>query len=276
MTGRRDAIKQLAAAVAVGSVTSLRELMAEVNAVPRPGVQLYTVRSEMKKSVEATLARVAKIGYREVEFAGYFDCTPAQISAALKASGLVAPSAHIGLADMRGKWEQTLDAAAKIGHQYVVLAYLTEEERGDAEKYRRLAEEMNVAARAAKAHGLKFAYHNHDFEFAPLAGTHGYDVLLAECDPALVQFEMDLFWVTKAGKDPLDLFAAHPGRFPLVHVKDMKRDGSMTDVGSGVIPFARIFARARQAGIRHYYAEFDNPTDPFASIATSYKALRKL
>ncbi len=84
---------------------------------------------------------------------------------------------------------------------------------------------------------------------------------------------MDLYWTAKAGKNPLDFFAAHPGRFPLVHVKDMKGDVSMTEVGSGTIRFARIFAKAKQAGIKHYYVEHDQPKDAFASITTSYKAL---
>ncbi len=266
----------MAGAIAVGSVASLRDLAGPPSAVSRCGVQLYTVRSEMEKSVDATLARVAGIGYKEVEFAGYFGKTPAEIAARLKSTGLTAPSAHIGLAEIRGKWSETLDIASAIGHRYLVCAYLTADQRGNAETYRRLAAEFNVAAQAAKAHGITFAYHNHDFEFQPLAGTNGYDVLLAETDKGLVHFEMDLFWITKAGKNPTDFFAAYPGRFPLVHVKDMKIDGSMTEVGSGTIPFATIFAKAKQAGIKHYYVEHDQPKDAFASITSSYKALSVL
>jgi len=273
MTDRRNAIKQMAGAVAVGSMSSLRDLVAPPRAVPRCGVQLYTLRTEMQKNVDATLERVARIGYKEVEFAGYFGKSPAQIAARLKSAGLTAPSAHVGLADIRDKWSQTLDVASAIGHRYLVCAYLTEDQRGDAETYRQLAAEFNVAAQAAKARGISFAYHNHDFEFTPLAGTNGYDVLLAETDKALVHFEMDLYWTAKAGKNALDFFAAYPGRFPLVHVKDMKGDGSMTEVGSGTIRFARIFAKAKQAGIKHYYVEHDQPKDAFASITTSYKAL---
>ena len=146
MTNRRDAIKQMAGAVAVGSVSSLRDLVAPSKLVPRCGVQLYTLRTEMEKSVDATLERVARIGYKEVEFAGYFGKSPSQIAARLKSAGLTAPSAHVGLADIRDKWSQTLDVASAIGHRYLVCAYLTEDQRGDAETYRRLAAEFNVAA----------------------------------------------------------------------------------------------------------------------------------
>jgi sugar phosphate isomerase/epimerase len=240
------------------------------------GVQLYTVREEMKKSVEKTLERIAQIGYREVEFAGYYDRTPKQIVATLKANRLAAPASHTPLEAMRKDWNKTLDAASEIGHHYLVCPWIPEEERQSVDNYRRIAGDLNKAAEAAKARGISFAYHNHDFEFQPLAGTIGYDVLLAETDPKLVKMEMDLYWITKGGRDPIQYFEKYPGRFGLVHVKDVKADGEMTEVGAGTIPFAKIFAKARTAGIEHYFVEHDNPKDPFASIAASYQAIRKM
>jgi sugar phosphate isomerase/epimerase len=239
------------------------------------GVQLYSVRDQMEKSVDTTLARVAGIGYREVEFAGYFNRTPAEIAARLKSTGLRAPSAHISLNEIRNKWPQTLDDASLIGHEYLVCAWIDVKER-TTDGFKRVADEFNRAAEQARAHKIRFAYHNHDFEFKPLDGARPYDVLLGACDPKLVQMELDLYWINKAGFDPLVYFAKQPGRFPLVHVKDMNADGSMADVGAGKLPFGIYFSHAKQAGIKHFFVERDDPSDSFASIAKSYHALMAL
>lgn len=240
------------------------------------GVQLYTVRRSMQESVERTLEQVARIGYREVEFAGYFDRTPQQIRSLLDANGLVSPSSHGGdLNTIRTRWAAALDDAKIVGHRYLVCASLPRSEQ-TADGYRRVAAEFNRAGEEAAKAGITFAYHNHDFEFRPLGDTIGYDILLAECDPTLVQMQMDLFWIVKGGRDPLAYFAKHPGRFCSVHVKDMDANGAMVDVGAGQLPFATYFAQARQAGIRHYFVEHDNPGDPMASIRASYEHLAKL
>jgi sugar phosphate isomerase/epimerase len=242
-----------------------------------PGLQLYTVRSEMQRDFDGTLARVAEIGYREVEFAGYFERLPAQVRASLQAVGLAAPAAHIALDAFAGELDRTLDSAAEMGHRYVIVAWVGDERRS-ADGYRRTADEFNGFGEAARTRGLVFGYHNHDFEFAAVGDTNGYDILLENTDPQNVGFEMDLFWITKAGHDPLAYFERWPGRFPAVHVKDM--DGSpeqrMVDVGAGTIDFASIFARSEQAGIRHYFVEHDNPADPMESIRQSHLALAGL
>ncbi len=105
--------------------------------------------------------------------------------------------------------------------------------------------------------GLRFGYHNHDFEFETIDGQIPFDVLLDETDPGLVDFELDLFWITKGGEDPLRYFERYPGRFTLCHVKDMAAGGEMVDVGAGGIDFAAIFARAEQAGLKHFFVEHD-------------------
>lgn len=271
---RRGALKALAGVLVAGPV------LAGARAVPRKrldrvGLQLYTVRGEMEKSVEATLERVASIGYSEVEFAGYFDHTPAQIASVLEANGLTAPSAHLGLDVMRAGWERALDDSARMGHRYVVVPSLPPGERGSVDGYRRIAEEFNRAGEAARAKGLTFAYHNHDFEFEPMSGTNGYDVLLEACDPALVAMELDLYWITHAGHDPIAYVRRMRGRFPLVHVKDRSADGSMANVGAGTIDFPAIFAAA-DGGIRHHFVEHDRPGDAFASITASYQYLASL
>jgi sugar phosphate isomerase/epimerase len=252
-----------------------RQLVLPTAVLVTPGVQLYTVRSEMEKSVERTLARVAEIGYREVEFAGYFKKSPAEIAALLKSSGLQAPAAHVDRTPIGGPWNKVLDDAATAGHQWVIIAWVPEADRASVDSYKRVAAEFNARAAAARQRGLRFAYHNHDFEFTPLGNTNGHAVLMAECDPALVQFELDLYWITKAGRNAAEYVRQHPGRFPLVHVKDMKAGGAMTEVGAGTIDFQRIIDAAT-GGIRHFFVEHDEPTSPFGSISTSLNALRKL
>lgn len=290
MSSRREALKRLTQLSALGLAASpiARGLMpqgvtpagdpagADGALVKRCGVQLYTVRGEMQKSVEATLAKVASIGYKEVEFAGYFGRTPRQVADALKASGLTSPSVHISLGELAENTGKVLDAMGVIGHTYAVVPSIDGRERTSLDDYRRIADQFNALGAATKQRGIQFAYHNHDFEFGSVDGGVPYDVLLSRCDRALVMFEMDLYWINKAGRNPLDYFARHQGRFPLVHVKDMKRDGTMTEVGAGTLPFVKYVSKGPQAGIAHYFVEHDNPADPFASIAASYKALSAL
>jgi sugar phosphate isomerase/epimerase len=241
------------------------------------GLQLYTVRKAMQADVEGTLARVAATGYKEVEFAGYFGKSPADIRAMLDRHGLSAPAVHVG-SIAPDQWRASLEAATTIGHRYVVVPWIPAEERATLDGWKRVAENYNRIAAEARAAGLQFAYHNHDFEFVPVEGRIPFDVLLESTDPQLVQLEIDLYWITKGGQDPLRYFQRWPGRVPLVHVKDSvgAPDHKMVDVGAGKIDFKRIFARREQAGIRHFFVEHDEPPDLFASIRASYEYLKRL
>jgi sugar phosphate isomerase/epimerase len=243
----------------------------------RIGLQLYTVRKEMEHDVEGTIAQVAAAGYSDVEFAGYFGKAPQEIRAMLDRHGLAAPSAHnaLGTAD---QWRATLDAAHVIGHRYIVVPWIPAEQRRTLDDYKRIAHSLNEVAARARDAGIQLAYHNHDFEFAPIDGRLPYDVLLAETDPKLVQLEIDLYWMTKGGQDPLAYFARWPGRVPMVHVKDSSGppDHRMMDVGAGTIDWKRILARREQAGIRHCFVEHDQPADAFASIRASCAYLKRL
>ena len=246
----------------------------------RIGIQLYTVRRDLARDVEGTLARLAEIGFQEVEFAGYPKGTAASLRAILDRHRLSAPSSHVSLQSLRGEWDRTLDEAAALGQRYIVVAWVDASERRTIDDWKRIAALFNRSAESAQSRKIQFAYHNHDFELAPIEGQLGYDVLLAETDPKLVRFEMDIYWITKGGKDPLDYFARYPGRFPLLHVKDMDATArkGFADLGTGVIDFKRVFQRAKQAGVRHYFYEQDvTPGSPFdsARIALDYlKGLR--
>lgn len=256
---------------------------ASTGAKIRPiGVQLYTVRDEMQKDVAATLARVAQIGYTEVEFAGYFNHSPAEIRAMLDRNGLTAPSAHIPLQQLQGDLPNVIAAAKTIGHQYIVCPWLDPSQRGSTvDAWKSFGGTLTEIGRQVQAAGLQFAYHNHDFEFQKIGEVVPFEVLLANSDPSLVKIEMDLYWATKGGQDPLAWFAKYPGRFPLVHVKDAKgADMDMAPVGGGSIDWKRIFSQRAQAGIQHYFVEHDSaaqyPGGAFASIAASYSYLSNL
>jgi len=280
MITRRDFTKTVSAAAlgyAFRPLAPNPRPLAPSRKLDRVGLQLYTVRDRMAKDVDGTLAEVAAAGYREVEFAGYFGKSPQEIRAMLDRHGLDAPSGHISLTPAE-QWRRALDGAHVVGHRYLVVAYIPAEARKTLDDWKRAAENFNRAAAEAKAAGVQFAYHNHDFEFAPVQGRLGYDVLLAETDPKLVQLEMDLYWITKGGQDPLAYFARYPGRFPMVHVKDSMGppENKMADVGAGTIDFKKIFAQRDQAGIRHFFVEHDQPADALASIKASCDYLKRL
>jgi sugar phosphate isomerase/epimerase len=241
------------------------------------GIQLYTLRTLMARDFDGTLAQVAGIGYREVEFAGYFGRTPAQVRAALRQYGLAAPSTHVALPADDAAWARTLDEAKAIGHQWVTIAWLDAPLRRTPDDWARLAERFNGLGAQARAAGLRFAYHNHDFEFARVGDSSLFDVLLKKTDPAVVDLEMDVYWVTKAGADPLALIRQHPGRFPLLHLKDATAAPArrMVEVGAGTIDFKAILA-ADHGTLKHAFVEHDNPTDPLASARASYAYLSRL
>lgn len=245
----------------------------------RLGVQLYTLRDRLQQNVPQTLDAVAQIGYVEVETAGYYGLTPTQFRAELDRVGLVSPAGHYGLGALRNDMDATMDGVAAMGQQWVIVPSLDQRAR-TLEGYHEISQDFNRFGEAARQRGLRFAFHNHDVEFRAFEnGQVGYDILLAETDPSLVSMELDLYWAIRAGRDPVALFEQHPGRFPLVHVKDMVTvDGNqrMVDVGSGEIDFARIFAAGPRAGLQHYIVEHDNPDDSLESIRASYAYLQQL
>ncbi len=251
------------------------EAPATGRALERIGVQLYTVRSLMENDVAGTLEQVAAVGYDEVEFAGYFEHSPAEIRSLLDQFGLAAPAAHIGIDRLRNELGKVLEEAQTVGHRYVICPWLAEDQR-TLDAYKGHAAFFNEVGAACKEAGIQFAYHNHDFEFEMTDGMMPYDLLLDETDADLVQMELDLYWITKGGHDPLAYFERYPGRFTLCHAKDMDDGQTIVPVGEGTIDFGRIFAQSEQAGLVHYFVEHDHPDDPMASIAASYNHLKEL
>ncbi len=243
------------------------------------GLQLYTLRKELGKDFESTLRKVAAIGYRKVEFADYYNRSPSQVRLALNNAGLSSPSTHLSLQTIAHDLGWAIESAKIIGHRYLVLGYLEPEERKSLDDYKALADILNCAGEDCRKAKLQLAYHNHDFEFESTNGQVPYDLLLRSTDRELVKMELDLYWVTKAMRQPEDYFTQYPGRFELFHIKDM--DGTskrfFTEVGRGTIDFERILAQSRQAGVKHYFVEQDEISGaPFESIKTSYDCLKTL
>ena len=286
---RRMFIESSVAATIVSSLPSA--LGRPAHQLDRIGVQLYTVRDLMKSDPSGTLAKVAAAGYQEVEFAGYFNLSSKEVRAAIDKAGLAAPSNHVDYKTVTNSFPQALDSAHIIGHKFLVNSWIDEDVRNRPDGWKHIAEALNRAGEAATKAGIQLAYHNYWFEFKPLAdGTLPYDLLLRACDAHLVAMELDLCWISVGGGDPLKYFNRYPGRFPLVHVKDVKKlpkpspaEGAtlssdqilpdMTEAGSGIIDWKRIFAQSGKAGIQHYFVEHDQPADPIASIQQSFRYL---
>jgi len=260
------------------------------------GLQLYTVREAMAQDPAGTLAKVAQIGYNSVEGATYtgtenfYGMDAATFKQLLQKNGLIMPSAHYRLgeeqqngADVQGTilhdWQKAVDDAAAVGIKYMVAAYLSESERGDLNHYKQVAAQFNKAGEVCKKAGIQFCYHNHyNFEFDKQDNQYPYDILLNETDKDLVKMEMDIYWISKAGQDPVKLFNEHPGRFPLWHVKDMDNtpQHNFTEVGNGVIDFKSIFKYADKAGLQYFFVEQDQtPGDPFDSITKSITYIKQ-
>ena len=228
------------------------------------GVQLYTVRALLQRDFEGTLARIAAIGYREVEFGGLEGPSPKETLATLKRHGLTAPSGHAQLDLLERNLPKVLEDANAREQKYVVCPSIDESRHRTLDDWKWLCATFNAIGAQAKRAGLAFAYHNHDFEFAAVDGQLPYALLLANTDPALVGMELDLYWMTHGGQDPVAWFQRHPGRFPRLHLKDATRDGAITDVGSGTIDFKSILAAASGADMTHCFVEHDDPADPDA------------
>ena len=285
MTNRRDFLKLVGATAAAGAVLPSR-VFATADAddtaarIRRLGVQLYTVRGAMEKDgVDATLTRLAALGIREVEFAGYYGRTGAQIRETLRANGLTSPSTHVMLSQLQpAALPALVETAATIGHKWINLAWLAPPDRGPVEKYNAHADTLLAAQAIASKAGITIAYHNHDFEFEPLGNTNGYEILLDRTKGSGIQFEMDLYWMSVAGKDPVAYWTRFPGQFPMVHVKDSAGPPSneMRSVGAGTINWGALFEKRALAGIQHFYIEHDNPPDPWASVTSSVAYLKRL
>jgi sugar phosphate isomerase/epimerase len=245
---------------------------------PKPvkevGLQLYSIRDLMNTDAKGTVEKVGAMGYKLVETAGYGDgkiygMEPAEFKALCNTNGLNLYAAHCGQAvpDSAGweanmAWWDTCIAAHKAaGVQYIVQPFMDGVGYESLAGLQRYCDYFNAVGEKCNAAGIRFGYHNHDGEFKELEGQIIYDYMLKNTDPAKVMFEMDLFWITKGGKNAVDYFNAYPGRFELWHVKDLRELGG----ADAIMDFNPIFDNAEKAGMKKYIVEVEefnsNPID---------------
>jgi sugar phosphate isomerase/epimerase len=282
--------------LASAAVTSLPfRGLAAAHQVDPIGVELYTVRGLMGTDVPGTIAKIAAIGYKEVETAGYPALYPPKdLRSLFDANGLTAPACHVPYDVVQHRMSQAIEASHVLGHKYIVCPWIDDSQRASADGYKRAAELFNKAGEASRKAGIQFGYHNHFWEFLPdkyLGDKLPYDFLLESTDPE--NLTMELCWITVAGKDPLAYFKKYPGRFSVVHVKDLNKipaivpgkssekmiddvSASFTAIGGGVIDWKVLLPAAQNVGVKHFFVENDAPKDAIANLTESYAYLSKL
>ena len=290
---RRTFLGALSGVAATSLIANKLAWAEEPHRIETIGIQLYTVRDALRSDYDGTLAKLAQIGYREVESGRDQDKPPKEMRDLLTRYGLTSPSCHVDWDSLGAPWPKVIEDNNIVGRTYLVNPWVNEEVRDQPDGWKHAAETLNRAGEIAKKSNIQFAYHNHWVEFVPLAdGKLPYDILLENLDPSFVKMEMDLGWITVGGQDPVKYFARYPGRFCMVHVKDVREvpDAAsvrssrfagenmtiLTDVGTGIIDWKRIFAHSEQAGIKHYFVEHDNPKNPIETASASYQYLERL
>ncbi|MBE2207745.1 MAG: sugar phosphate isomerase/epimerase [Saprospiraceae bacterium] len=280
----------LGAAVVVNPVQFCTPSSSKLPGQKAVGLQVYTLRDLMAKDPEGTLKTVADLGYNYIELFGYregmyFGKTVKEMQEFLQGIQLPVFSSHIPTGaqepNLKGTVlndvERAVADAKMLGQEYLVCPWLADSERKTIDDYKRLSVAFNKAGEVCKQYGIQFCYHNHDFEFFKLDGQIPMDVILAETDAKLVQIELDIYWITKAGFSYADYFKRYPGRFPLWHVKDMEDspERAFAEVGSGVINWKEVFAVAGQAGMKRFFVEQDVcKRPPLESVKMSREYLR--
>lgn len=273
MTTRRDFLKK-SVLIAVAVPLIQNELMGASRLSKKTGLALYTIRDAMGSDPAAALAQAAATGYNWVEAAGYSDrafygMKPAQFGRLVKKTGLELISTHNQIRPEND--DIMIEDAVEAGLIYMILPSLPHEWSNSIDGYKKAAEYFNRVGEKCKKAGLRFGFHNHQIEFLEIGGRVPFDVLVENTDPRLVMFEIDLAWITAAGKDPLAYFTKYPRRFEIWHMKDLSPEKQDATLGEGIIDFKPILAKAKESGMRYWFLEQDDcrTHTPMESIAIS-------
>jgi sugar phosphate isomerase/epimerase len=257
-----------------------------LRAISQPiGVQLYTVRTLTQHDLPGVLAAIRKIGYEEVEtYWDVYSHPAAELKRMITDHGLRAPSGHFNYDGLEAK----LDYAATLGVEYMICPMLLPNMQTSLDGFKRAADQFNKWGEQVKQRGMHLGFHTHNYEFRRFGNTTGFDVLVERTDPALMCFEIDCYWVTEAGRDPVQMIKSLGSRVRLLHMKDRKpgfpvsqvldaQAEHFTPVGTGTIDWKAVIAAAKKDGIRHYFVEQDSgPPAPLECLRISYKNLRPL
>jgi sugar phosphate isomerase/epimerase len=249
------------------------------------GLQVYSVRKLAEKDLPTLLSDLHKIGYQELELYWNLYSRPArELRKMIDDHGLRAPSGHLDYDGLDSK----LDYARELGLQYVICPMLPKSMWNSLDDFKKAADQFNRWGEKAKSMGMRFGFHNHNYEFRKLGDTTGFDTIVSRTDPKLVCLELDCYWLTQAGRDPAAMIAEHADRVRLIHVKDRKPGfptsqqleaaaEHFTEVGTGTIDWKKVLAAAEKAGVQHYFVEQDEIAGPpLQSLTTSYRNLRSL
>ena len=266
------------------------------------GLQLSTITPLLMADFEGTLARVAEIGYRQVEFSalGFLGRPVSLVEELLTANGLEAPVGRISPKlpeDFAGltppeqmqtfrkfagpeyllenvRWG--LDGVQALGQKHLVLPALMPDRFATLDETKASLELLNQAGELCRDAGVQFGYHNHDWEFKEVEGVVPFDLMLQELSPDVMSMQLDVYWVTKGGRDPVEYFRSHPGRFPSCHLKDIDADGDFADVGYGLIDFPKVVSAALASGTDYYFVERDGPPEPLQTAIKAHAYLKEM
>ena len=314
----RRTFTRAATALAFGAILPTSDALAmSRNKLARIGVQLFSIPKLCEKDFAGTMKMLADIGYKEIEFfgpysfsakedidrwnaitpslgfsgSGYFGLTVQQVKKILDDNGLTSPSMHTGLLTLKQRMNEMAEAANVLGTKYLILP--SAETQTSLEGYKRQADEFNEIGASAAKLGLRFAYHNHGNGLKEMEGKVPMELIIESTDPKTVFYQMDIYWTTAGGVDPVTYLNKYAGRFKLVHVKDMSKkvrfsgDGGdpkqwielfpfLTDAGSGMLDIKNIVAHAQKSGVEHFVVERDLAPEPKDSLSKALQYLKKL
>jgi sugar phosphate isomerase/epimerase len=314
MNSRRQFLKTSAATLA--GVALSGPLFAELYKKQKSvGIQLFTIPALVATDFKGTLTKLATIGYKEIEFFGPYEFSAketidrwnqfagtlgitknafygyklSEVKNILKDLGLTTPSVHLDLQTMRSNMGPAMEALSSLGTKYVAIPAINNPE--DRNDFNKLAEEFNTFGEQMSKYGLTFVYHNHGYEHAPKDGKTLMDTLLTQTDAKKVKFELDIFWMTAAGANPVDYLNKYPGRFKLLHLKDASEPirfsgdggsvdqwiplfGKMADPGTGILDITAIIDAAKKSGAEHFYLERDLTPNPETTLNNSFVYLK--
>jgi len=270
---RKEFIKTTAV-VAAGSIVLPSCKLGRGNM--KPGLQTFSVRNQLREDFEGTLEYVAKVGYKHIEGFGLGTdglfrggITPAHHARVIRDLGMEFIASHCSYTPAENA-RKMIDAAAEAGLEYLVVPSVPTSMRTSIESWKIIADNFNKLGEICKRNGLKFAYHNHAFEFEKIDGLIPQEMLIESTEPDLVSFEADLFWVVKGGYDPLKFLKKYPGRIKIFHVKEATEELEPTTVGEGIIDFRTLFDAGKKDVLEYYFVEDERKEDPFAQIKADY------
>ena len=279
MTTRRNFIKTTTAMVA-GSII-LPSFAVTAGSKMKPGLQTYSVRNQLKEDFEGTMKYIANVGYKHIEAYGLGvdgmflgTITPQHYAKVIADLGMEFKATHCSYTPAPNA-QKMVDAAKETGMEYMIVPAVPGNLRNSVDSWKEIAENLNKIGELCKKVDLKFGYHNHAFEFEKIDGVIPQELLMESTDADLVDFEADLFWVTKGGYDPIKLIKKYPGRIKLFHVKDATPELEGTTVGQGTINFEKIFKAGKKDGVEYYFVEDERTDAPFENIKADFEYISR-